>query len=110
MFSVLQPPTHGLEVLATELAHDVWRVALGSPVGSVLDPWSHSFDFVLNQGCPVFAVDVAFLTVEVSGVVTLVSLHCLLVVEGLEAAFDVAWHGLDGLERDHHLVGVKVVR
>jgi len=102
MFSVLQPPAHGFEVLTTELAHDVRRVALGAPVGSALDPRSHPFDFVLDEGFPVFAVDVAFLAVEVSGVVTLVSLHCLLVVERLEAAFDVAGHGLDGLEWDHH--------
>ena len=107
MFSVLQPPTRGLEVLATELTHDVRRVALGAPVGSALDPWSHAFDFVLDQGLPVFAVDITFLAVEVSGVVTLVSLHCLLIVERLEAAFDVAWHGLDGLEWDYHLVGLE---
>lgn len=103
MFSVLQPPAHGLEVLATELAHDVRRVALGASVGSALNPWSHSLDFVLDQRFPVFAVDVAFLAVEVSGIVTLVSLHCLLIVERLEAAFDVAGHSLDGLEWDHHL-------
>lgn len=107
MFSVLQPPTRGLEVLATELTHDVRRVALGAPVGSALDPWSHAFDFVLDQGLPVFAVDITFLAVEVSGVVTLVSLHCLLIVERLEAAFDVAWHGLDGLEWDYHLAGLE---
>lgn len=107
IFSVLQPPTHGLEVLATELTHDVRRVALGAPVGSALDPWSHAFDFVLDQGLPVFAVDITFLAVEVSGVVTLVSLHCLLIVERLEAAFDVAWHGLDGLEWDYHLAGLE---
>ena len=108
MFPMLQPPAHGLEVLATELAHDVRRVALGARVGSALDPRSHPLDFVLDQGLPVVAVDVAFLAVEVRGIVALVSLHCLLVVEGLEAAFDVAWHGLGGLEWDDHLFGLTV--
>lgn len=103
MFTMLQPSAHGLKVLTAELAHDVRRVALRSSVGSALDPRSHPFDFVLDKGFPVFAVDVAFLAVEVSGVVTLVSFHCLLIVERLEAAFDVAWHRLDGLEWDHHL-------
>lgn len=96
LFSVLQPPAHGLEVHTTELAHDVRRVALRSPVGSAFDPGSHSLDFVLDQGFPVFAVDVTFLAVEMSGVVTLVSLHVLFVVEGLEATLDVARHTLDG--------------
>jgi hypothetical protein len=107
LFPMLQSPTHRLEVHTTELAHDVRRVALRSPVGSAFDPGSHSLDFVLDQGFPVFAVDVAFLAVEVSGIVTLVSLHVLFVVEGLEATLDVARHILDGLERHRHLAGVK---
>lgn len=103
---MLQPPAHRLEVHTTELAHDVRRVALRSPVGSAFDPGSHTLDFVLDQGFPVFAVDVTFLAVEVSGIVTLVSLHVLFVVEGLEATLDVARHTLDGLERHRHLAGL----
>ena len=61
---MLQSSTHSLEVLAAELTHDVRWASLGSPVGSAFDPRSHAFDFVLDQGLPVFAVDVAFLTVE----------------------------------------------
>jgi len=104
---MLQPPAHGLEVLATELTHNVWRASLGSTVGSALDPRSHTFDFVLDQGFPVFAVDVAPPAVEVSGIVKFVSFHCLLCVEGLEAAFDVAWHIVNGLEWHHHLVELE---
>lgn len=106
LFPMLQPPAHRLEVHTTEFAHDVRRVALRSPVGSAFDPGSHTLDFVLDQRFPVFAVDVTFLAVEVSGIVTLVSLHVLFVVEGLEATLDVARHTLDGLERHRHLAGL----
>ena len=104
---MLQPPTHGLEVLTAKLTHNVRRASLGSSVGSALNPRSHTFDFVLDQGFPVFAVDVAPPAIEVSGVVKFVSLHCLLCVEGLEAALYVAWHAFDGLEWHRHLVGLE---
>jgi hypothetical protein len=107
LLPMLQPPTHRLEVLAAELAHDVRRASLGSSVGSALDPRSHAFDFVLDQGLPVFAVDVASPAVEVSGIINFVSLHVFFIVEGLEAAFFVAWYSLDGLEWDDHLVGIE---
>lgn len=104
---MLQSSTHSLEVLAAELTHDVRWASLGSPVGSAFDPRSHAFDFVLDQGLPVFAVDVAPPAVEVSGVVDLVSLHGLFVVEGLVTTLLVAWHCLDGLEGDGHLGGFE---
>ena len=104
---MLQSSTHSLEVPAAELTHDVRWASLGSPVGSAFDPRSHAFDFVLDQGLPVFAVDVAALAVEVSGVVELVALHVFLVVEGLVAAFFVAWYGPDGLEGDDHVGGLE---
>jgi len=66
---MLQPPSHRLEVHTAELTHNVWRTSLGSSVGSAFDPRSHTFDFVLDQIFPVFAVDVAFSAVEVSWVV-----------------------------------------
>ena len=104
---MLQSSTHSLEVLAAELTHDVRRVSFGSSVGSALYPWRHAVDFVLDQGLPVFAVDVAALAVEVSGVVELVALHVFLVVEGLVAAFFVAWYGPDGLEGGDHIGGLE---
>lgn len=103
MLPVLQSPTHSLEVLATELTHNVRRASFGSIVGSAFDPRSHAFDFVFDEGLPVFAVDVTPPAVEVSGVVKLVALHGLFVVEGLVTSFLVAWHCLDGLEWDGHL-------
>jgi hypothetical protein len=84
------------------------RISLGSPVGPAFDPRSHAFDFVLDQILPVFAVDIALLAVEMSGVVKLVSLHLLLGIEGLKAAFDVAVNGPDRLEWNHHLGGLEV--
>ena len=102
-----QPPTHRLEVLAAELTHNVRRVSFGSSVGSALYPRSHAIDFVLDEGFPVFAVDVATPAVEVSGVIELVALHVFLVVEGLVAAFFVAGHSPDGLEGDDHFGGLE---
>jgi hypothetical protein len=43
----------------------------------------------------------------VSGIINFVSLHVFFIVEGLEAAFFVAWYSLDGLEWDDHLVGIE---
>lgn len=83
-------PAHALEVHTAELAHNVWRVAFGAPVRSTFDPRSHPFDFVDNQISPVVAVDVAFLAVEVSRLIVLVSLHLLFCVEGFVTSCDVA--------------------
>ena len=83
------------------------RVSFGSSVGSALYPRSHAIDFVLDEGFPVFAVDVATPAVEVSGVIELVALHVFLVVEGLVASFFVAWYGPDGLEGDDHFGGIE---
>lgn len=107
LLPMLQPPAHRLEVLAAELAHNVRRASLGSPVCSAFDPRSHSFDFVLDQGLPVFAVEVAPPAIEVSRIIKLVSLHILLRVEGLIATFLVAWNSLDGLEWDDHFGGLE---
>ena len=106
---MLQSPAHGLKVLTAELTDDVRRASLGSFIGSAIDPWSHTLDFVLDQGLPVLAVNVAPPAIEVSWIVKLMPLHFLFCVKGLEAAFDVAWYCLDGLERDHHLLGLSVV-
>ena len=100
-----QPPTHRLEVLAAELTHNVRRVSFGSSVGSALYPRSHAIDFVLDEGFPVFAVDVATPAVEVSGVVALVVSHLLVCLEGLVAAWYGAWHRSDWLEWDVHVGG-----
>lgn len=102
-----QPPAHGLEVFAAELAHNVRWVSLGSSVGSAFNPRRHAVDFVLDEGFPVFAVDVAPPAVEVSGIGELVALHVLFVVEGLVASFFVARHRLDGLEGDYHGGGIE---
>lgn len=99
-----QPPAHRLEVLAAELTYNVRWAALGSSVGSAFDPRRHAFDFVLDERLPVFAVDIATPAIEVSGVVELMALHILLIVEGLEAAFLVAWYGFYGLEGNGHSV------
>jgi hypothetical protein len=82
------------------------RVAFGSVLGLALEPRRHAIDFVLDQVGPAIAIDVAFLAVEVSGVVELVALHLLERAEGLEAAFDVAFDGPDWVEGNNHLAGV----
>jgi hypothetical protein len=74
---VKQPAAHRLEVFAAELTHDVRRVSCGPIVGSTLEPWSHAVNFVFDQVFPVIAVEIAFLAIEVSWVVELVSLHLL---------------------------------
>jgi hypothetical protein len=109
-FSMEQSAAHGLEVFAAKLTHYVWWVSCRSIVGSALKPRRHAVDFVLDQVRPVFAVDIAFLAVEVSWVVELVTFHLLLRVEGLIAAVDVALDCPDRLEWCNHLGGVWMFR
>lgn len=96
-------PTHALEVHTAELAHDVWRVAFRAPVGSAFDPRSHAFDFVDDQVGPVIAVDVAFLAVEMSRLIDLVSSHFFLRVEGFVTSFDVARDFPDRIKWHSHV-------
>lgn len=72
---------------------------------SALDELCHLLHFVLYEGHPVLAIDVALLAVEVSWLVTLVPLHFLLVVEGMIAAQNGAWHRPDRLKRHSHPSG-----
>lgn len=78
------PSTHGLEVFATELAHDVLREAILWPhFLPVLHPRCHRLDFVLDEREPVLgrAVEVALQAVEVIGLTILVGLHVFLSLE-----------------------------
>lgn len=107
-----QSPTKRLEVFATELAHNVLWESFGTVVPPAFNPWSHGFDLVLDKGVPGLRlnVDVAPLAVEVIGVNALVVSHLLVRVEGLVAAWDRAWHRLDGLKWDVHVGGECVLR
>ena len=96
-------PAHTLEVHTAELAHNVWRVAFGTPVRSAFDPRSHPFDFVDDQISPVIAVDVAFLAVEVSRLIVLVSLHLFVCVERFVTSCYVTRDFPDRIKRHIHV-------
>lgn len=105
-----QPPTHGLEVFSTELAHDVRWEPFGAVVGSALNPRRHAIDFVLDQRLPILAVDVALSAEEVKRVVEFVALHLVFRVEGFVAAFEGTLDRPNGLEWCDHLGGLQVWR
>lgn len=97
-------PTHTLEIHPAELAHDVLRRALGSAT-LLLEPRRHGVDFVLRQGGPVFAIDVAFLAVKVRRLLDLVILHFFFGGEGLVAVGVGACPPFQWVEGDGHLGG-----
>lgn len=90
-FTVALSAPKTLEVFAAELAHNVLRQFLLDALFA-FDKRRHLFDLVRYESFPVLAIDVAFLAVEVVGLVLLVILHALFRAKQLLAPFIGAFH------------------
>lgn len=85
LLSVYLPASKRGEVLAAELAHDVFRLDF-TWANPLLYVRRHHIDFVLGQGIVVLTVYVADAAIEVIGIFKLVLLHLLHITETFVAA------------------------